>query len=423
MKRKWFFDLRFIGVVVVLATLFAASIVVAAGPDELQAADCSALETGMIYPQESVDIPFTCSIDQQVYFGVCDSTWDYDDLELQYLGVRLAYNDYPEPQVSHMGRAGAVAGLNIATLFNTDQSVPKGLADVNQADYVVAISPIFTEVAEAMNNQCDVPIESLSAPLDTSLFEGIFTGVNTGDDPLILKGTITELYPGIIFRASWPGSSGTLTVIKPSGAQVTEGDPGVNHTETETSDEIILINPEAGEYTIKFEPTEGFFNETVIMGAYAIGAPFSEGEHLGSVRGTVFDDANGNGDLDDGETGIAGVSVTIGSEGAWQATFVTGDDGTFAPVGLGKGYYSAEVTVPAGYVATSPTRYEAIAIGFTGRTALYVDFGLSATTTPAGLPASGFGPGNATGIVALAGLLIVAGFFILWQARTRVSGN
>jgi hypothetical protein len=69
------------------------------------------------------------------------------------------------------------------------------------------------------------------------------------------------------------------------------------------------------------------------------------------------------------------VSVALYSSGNWQETFYTGDDGTYAPVALGTGYYAVQLGIPPGYAATGPTRYQGIWIDdAAGTVVLGIDF-------------------------------------------------
>ncbi len=70
------------------------------------------------------------------------------------------------------------------------------------------------------------------------------------------------------------------------------------------------------------------------------------------ISGTVYEDANRNGALDSGEIGIGGVLVTL--QGPVNAQTVTYNNGTYAFVGLSPGDYQITISVPAGWVSTSP---------------------------------------------------------------------
>jgi hypothetical protein len=71
-----------------------------------------------------------------------------------------------------------------------------------------------------------------------------------------------------------------------------------------------------------------------------------------SISGKVFHDTNNNGVQDAGEAGIAGVTVTLNGTGQ---TRTTAGDGSYSFEQLLPGNYSVSVSVPDGYVNTTPT--------------------------------------------------------------------
>src|SRR5690606_31706706 len=77
----------------------------------------------------------------------------------------------------------------------------------------------------------------------------------------------------------------------------------------------------------------------------------------GSISGTVFDDANGNGIQDGGEAGIPNITVTItGPSGTFTVT--TDANGNYTQPGLDSGSYTVNVDtndpdLPAGVVLTT----------------------------------------------------------------------
>ena len=78
-----------------------------------------------------------------------------------------------------------------------------------------------------------------------------------------------------------------------------------------------------------------------------------------SISGTVYNDANGNGSLDSGETGIAGVSVTRSG----SATALTTDaSGNYSFTGLLAGEYTVDYAVPSGYANTG-TKPRVVTVG------------------------------------------------------------
>ena len=76
----------------------------------------------------------------------------------------------------------------------------------------------------------------------------------------------------------------------------------------------------------------------------------------GSITGSVRDDPNGNGAIDDGELPIGGVIVGYDTNGddALDVTTTTADDGTYTFRDLGPGTYKIVLVVPDGYENTGP---------------------------------------------------------------------
>jgi hypothetical protein len=378
--------------------------------------DCRAQGEARMSGGSSLDIPFSCPETQQVYFGVCEPNYELvwqATYAITFQGSVVASNAFDNGEVPiqrvQVGWAEAQAGDNVALLSNTQPS------EVN--NYLFQISPDWNEVAAAVQ-RCDAVITTVPPVTETALFEKTFEDVFDGQT-LTLEGTIGESYAQVVFRARWPGSSGTLTVFPPSGGELTEGDDGVSHDTGSGLDEWTVDEPETGKWGMEFEAESGFGGETVVLGAYVTGGALQPGEFAGSIRGTVFNDANGNGIQDQGEAGIAGVKVTVASDGNWQESFTSGDDGTFAPVGLGVAHYSVEIEVPEGYVSTGPVLYEGIGLGISGRLVLGIDFPIRQATVPTGLPGTGSGPGQ---IIAwpIIGLMFLVGALLVWQLRREL---
>ncbi len=101
-------------------------------------------------------------------------------------------------------------------------------------------------------------------------------------------------------------------------------------------------------------------------------------QNNGSIRGTVFYDSNWNGYFDAGEAGMPNVTVTLNSSGNWSFAYTTGSDGTYGPAGLAPDYYSAQLTVPYGYMPTTATRYDGLGVGIDQTIITGVNFGLVA---------------------------------------------
>ena len=213
--------------------------------------------------------------------------------------------------------------------------------------------------------------------------------VNTGDT---LARTVHIPAPLELatFIAEWSGSQIDLVVDTPGG-RLQEGQPGVAHEKTSTSEYWSKQPAEAGEYTMRLTAVNAE-DTAVTISAYGPGGgpPGGAGGNRGSIRGTVFEDANGSGALDEGEAGMPGVGVVLTSVGGWTHTFYSGDDGTYAPVALNTAYYSVRLIVPPGYVPTGSVEYQGVEMA--GNVVLGIDFGLAQEdAAPAAilLPASG----------------------------------
>jgi hypothetical protein len=78
------------------------------------------------------------------------------------------------------------------------------------------------------------------------------------------------------------------------------------------------------------------------------------------IHGAKFNDLNGNGEWDEGEPGVPGLTVTLtGTTGKGETiepvTTTTSGDGTFSFVNLWPGDYTVTETVPQGWIASTPT--------------------------------------------------------------------
>lgn len=95
------------------------------------------------------------------------------------------------------------------------------------------------------------------------------------------------------------------------------------------------------------------------------------------VSGEVYDDANDNGSLDTGETGLSGWTVDLTSTSTsltYSAT--TNSSGLFSLVGITAGTYTLSEVVQSGFVQTAPTSPATFTITVaSGQTVSNEDFG------------------------------------------------
>ncbi len=108
------------------------------------------------------------------------------------------------------------------------------------------------------------------------------------------------------------------------------------------------------------EATEDFFvnltNPTNATIADSQGMVTITGAVANSVKGEVYNDTNGNGSLDAGETGLAGITLNlVNGSNVTVTTAVTGTDGTYTFSNITPGSYTVSETLPGGSILTSPT--------------------------------------------------------------------
>ena len=134
-------------------------------------------------------------------------------------------------------------------------------------------------------------------------------------------------------------------------------------------------------------PTKGFGNHvTLSVGQVTTNINFGDqGSSAppppGSITGTVFSDANGNGKEDSGELGIAGVTVysdanNNGKLDAGEISVITNASGVYTFTGLSAGAYLIRQILPSGDKQTFPTSSFGNHITLTsGQAATNVNFG------------------------------------------------
>jgi len=176
-------------------------------------------------------------------------------------------------------------------------------------------------------------------------------------------------------------------------------DAGDISTTTNAQGQWGIGNLPAGTYQVR-EIVQAGFRPTV-PGPFAT-VTLGSGSHVGNVNfgdtqkpyisGTVFNDANGDGTQDNGETGMAGVTVYLdlnndGKLDAGDVSTTTDSHGNFALYTVNAGSYPLREVVPSGFAATRPSGGVYNISPANGAIATGFNFGNKAITSP---PPSGF---------------------------------
>lgn len=156
----------------------------------------------------------------------------------------------------------------------------------------------------------------------------------------------------------------SVNVIEPSGTKTTlfrdSGNDSGQGWQTKTVDLSGFAGRTGLDLEFRFEsdasvsaaPPSGAWIDDVKLTGNTVAPP-------GSIGGTVFNDADGDRDLDTGESGLGGWVVYLdqnqnGRRDAGEAARTTLADGSYQFTGLGAGTYYVAEEVPSTYVQTSP---------------------------------------------------------------------
>ncbi len=202
-----------------------------------------------------------------------------------------------------------------------------------------------------------------AGPSGTTVFLDIdhSGGPDGGDLTAAIDGT------GAFTFAAVPPGTYTLYPVVPSGYGVTQ--------------------PTAGSYAVTVSTA------STVAGAFGLAS-------RGIVTGTVFDDANGDGVQDDGEAGLAGVTVYVdvnhdGLDGSDRMA-VTDAAGTYTIGSVDGGTYTLSDVVPAGDTQTVPAGGSHSVTAVDGQTTDGGTFGIDVPATPAPTATTGAITGTAT---------------------------
>lgn len=187
-----------------------------------------------------------------------------------------------------------------------------------------------------------------------------------------------------------------------------------------------------GQYMVMEAVPEGYYATSAIEVGVLLGAgeearvDFMNAPYA-AVLGTKWLDLNANGLADEGEEGLAGVTINLrDAEGEIIATAISAEDGSYSFEGLMAGDYTVEEIVEDGFVATAPI---SVSFGLAAGEEKVVDFFNNVLvagevvvppTEVKGeqvLPVTGF---EMSYLLILIGLMILTGAFIASYGLIRI---
>jgi hypothetical protein len=134
-------------------------------------------------------------------------------------------------------------------------------------------------------------------------------------------------------------------------------DGGLRTTLTVGDGSYIFSDVSEGSHTVGSDVPAGFARTTAgsVLVSVAPGGAASANfgfQGQGTVGGVAFNDVNGDGTQDPGESGIGGVVISLVGGGTISTTTLS--DGSYSFSGVAEGSYTVESELPAGFVRTSP---------------------------------------------------------------------
>ncbi|MHB1558117.1 MAG: SdrD B-like domain-containing protein, partial [Isosphaeraceae bacterium] len=245
-------------------------------------------------------------------------------------------------------------------LVNSANAVVTATTDVNGHFSFTGVGPGSYTIRAVLNSGY---ISSGVSSYNLTTTSGLnVQGLNLGEYlAATLHGQVfNDLTGSGTFAAGDPGLSGwTLHLLNGSGQTV-------GTAITDSSGDYTFTGVGAGTFTVQ-EVVNGGFVQTTAPASYSV-TP-SQGQTIANLNfgdfqtvtlgGRVYDDLNGNGVQDTGETGLSGWTVDLlNASGQTVSHASTDANGDYSFTDVGPGTYTVQEVVQAGYILTStPASY------------------------------------------------------------------
>ncbi|MDM8517097.1 SdrD B-like domain-containing protein, partial [Desulfobacterales bacterium HSG16] len=273
-----------------------------------------------------------------------------------------------------------IAGVTIELLDNSGNITANVATDRNG-------SYIFSDIAPG-----DYKIRETDPSGFVSTTADLVTlSVNTGETSTADFGDRqTGSVDGIVFNdmngdgvqdADEPGLSGVVIELLDSDNEV------IMSTVASIDGSYTFPNVVEGDYTVRETDPASYISITDNLVTVSVNAGITStvdfgDQQTGTIDGTVFDDINGNGTQDAGESGISGVVIELlDSDGNVVMDTTTSGVGTYTFSDIIKGVYTIHETDPSGFTSTTGN---IVPVTISGGSADIVDFGDQQTGTISG---------------------------------------
>jgi hypothetical protein len=356
----------------------------------------SSFESKPSYQSSETQDPFDRTIPDVAFDGDPNTGVDvYDSNNGGFPGwYKIAGTSFSAPAwagliaIADQGRASA----GLAALDGRSQTLPKlyslpalDFHDITSGNNGFAVGPRYDLVTGR-----GTPIAHLLVP-------GLAGVSSTGPATASISGTIyTDANSNGKLDSGETGLAGVkLYVDTHKNGAIDSGEPTFTTTSTGAytfsnlpagATEIREVLPSGYKLT---RPTVGFYNITLTAGQKVTGENFGNAKVTtalpGSIAGTAFLDANGNGILDSGESGFsARIYMDINKNGIFDSnepSYPTSSNGVYKLNGIPAGTYELREVLPSGYRLTdAPLGYIQVTVG-NGAAVTGVNFGNAKVTS------------------------------------------
>ncbi len=300
---------------------------------------------------------------------------DNDFFDIQPSDIRgTVYEDLNGDGNFDVGEDG-LSGVNVYLDLNDngvkDTGEPEGTTDAN-GDYEFADLNPGTYVIRETNPANYVSTGDTEGGNDDKISVTLTSGVDSQDndffddpDPSVIRGSVYDDTNGDgDFDAGEPGIAGVTVYLDLNNNGVSDAGEPEDVTDALGAYEFLSLDPR--DYIIREVNKSGYTSTGDTEGAnddtinVAVSAGETEANHdffdavPADIRGTVYDDANGDGDFDAGETGISGVTAYLdlndnGVKDAGEPEDTTDASGDYEFADKNPGTYVIREINPAGH--------------------------------------------------------------------------